>query len=886
MSSNAAAEALRNPRALVVLSVAAGLVLATAACSRSSAPANGIPPPPPAESLLPAKAACVLNSPKLQVGSTTELVVNGVRHSDSHRPDAPGPLELPLARPGPQPEGACRGNPRYQFGTGLYDTTGVIGGNTTGHADLAGMVLPPQPQNGIHTRLYARAFIIGAPCNGKRVVFVSDDHTFSTQLLRQELLKRIAAEPALAAHYGADNIMLSATHTHAAPGGYGDPTVLPPLPAAAPQLLVDLYSYIQSPVLSTSPFDADHFESMVDGLFQAIRRAHVNLEANPQTAPVRMSIGELLNANRSRDEPAYKQNPPSERARYLNEAGHPVDVSKRFLQLSFIRDNGSAAGVLNWFGVHPTVMGNRTLMISGDSKGEASLGFERLMATRYEPDPENGPDGRDNFVAGFAQTDEGNAVPDLFIFDKDLNGSDAPGAGVPYRYRLGTDDAYDFDDPLYTRGLPKATAIFGAKQLAQALRQFGQGTPLSGPVDYRLFYVDMAAVTISDPVIDAQLASPELPAELYPEDKSTCTGAVGLGKLVGGANGPVFGAAGFTCVADAPVPYTDDLRNHYNGLYNGTGSIVVSKDGVVLEVPVNGVALFSVLTPLLCNTQNRMPQYACQREKVVLTEFGGGLAPFQLFRIGNLAVLGLPWEITTMAARRLRQTVLDALAPVGVDTVVISGLSNAYLDYMVTREEYAAQLYEGASSDYGPWQLAAAQQEARRLALSLARGEPAPEGPLPEELPLGADSPVTTDLDADFGAVQVDARPSYQRGETVEVSFVAGYPGNDLKRMSSYLYVERQIDGDRWDVLFTDKDPELLFIWDWQPLLSAVGAVSHVVESSTARAVWTIPADVPAGRYRIRHAGVSRGSASTAPLPYEGVTAPFEIAGAAAACAD
>lgn len=835
---------------------------------------------------LPTQASCVLKSPKLAVGSTPELSISGVRLTEAHRPDAPGPLELPLSKPGPQPAGACRGQQRYQFGTGLYDTTGPIGGNTTGHADLAGMVLPPQPQHGIHTRLHARAFIIGAPCNGKRVVFVSDDHTFSTQLVRQEVLKRIAAEPALAAHYGADNLMLSATHTHAAAGGYGDPTVLPALPAAAPQPLIDVYSYLQSPLLSTSPFDGDNFEVIVGGIVQAIRRAHANLEANPQAAPVRMSVGELLNANRSRDPPAYQQNPPSERARYVNRDGHEVDVSKRFLQLSFVRDNGSAAGVLNWFGVHPTVMGNRTLMISGDSKAEASLGFERLMGTRYVPDGPQALDGRDNFVAAFAQTDEGNAVPDLFIFDPDLEGRDGPGQGVPYRYRLGTDDAYDFDDPLYTRGLPKASAIFGTKQLAQALRQYGQGAALSGPVDYRLFYVDMSAVQIDDPVIQAQVNYPELPAELYPEDKHTCTGAVGLGKLVGGANGPVFGAAGFTCVADAPVPYTEELRNRYNGLYNGTGALVISKDGQLLQVPVNGVALFSVLSPLLCQTQNRQPQYECQREKVVLTEFGGGLAPFQLFRIGNLAVLGLPWEITTMAARRLRQTVLDVLAPVGVDTVVIAGLSNAYLDYLVTREEYSAQLYEGASTNYGPWQLAAAQQESRRLALSLAEGRPAPAGPVPETLPLGPPSPITIDRPAEFGAVLRDVRAGYQRGETVDVSFVAGYPGNDLKLMSSYLYVEHEGSPGQWRTLVTDKDPELLFVWNWKPPVSAASALTHVVDSSSAQALWTIPLDAPPGRYRIRHAGVSRAATDQPPVPYEGISAVFEIKGAAAECAD
>src|SRR3546814_13985141 len=75
--------------------------------------------------------------------------------------------------------------------------------------------------------------------------------------------------------------------------------------------------------------------------------------------------------------------------------------------------------------------------------------------------------------------------------------------------------------------------------------------------------------------------------------------------------------------------------------------------------------------------------------------------PFQIFRIGNLAVLGVPFEVTTMSGRRLRKTVLDALSPVGVDTVIIAGLSNDCQHYMATPEEYSAQTYEGPSTTAG-----------------------------------------------------------------------------------------------------------------------------------------------------------------------------------------
>lgn len=822
---------------------------------------------------LPPAAQCVLRSPALQVGATPELTINGITYTRSHQPDAPGPLETPIPHPGPQPNGACKGNTGYRFGSGLYDTTGPIGGNAVGHADLAGMVVPSQPQNGIHMRLYARAFAIESPCNGKRVVFVSDDHAKVTPLERQEVLKTIAADPELSRYYGPHNVMLSATHTHAAPGGLdGDAA-----PTGSPQPLALTFAAAS---MSNGRFDQDNFKVVVGGIVQAIRRAHANLQVHPQTAPIRLSVGELLNANRSRDPPAYQQNSPAERARYVNQAGHEVQVDKRFLQLSFVRGTGSAAGVLNWFGVHPTTMHNHNLLISSDMSGYASLGFEKVMSTRYVPDGA-ALSGADNFVAAFAQTDEGNTVPDIFVFDKDLDGNDGPGQGLPYRHRLGTDDPYHFDEPGYQRGGPKAAAVFGTKLLAQALKQYGQGSALSGPVDYRLFYVDMNNIAVTDEAILSGLAYPDLPPGLYEGEKTTCASATGLSVLAGGVNGVVFGAAGFACVDDAPVPYQDEIRNHYNGLYNGSGEIIVDKQGVIQGVPFDSVSTFTAATPALCAKQRLQPEFACQREKPVLSAGVAPPVPFQLFRIGNLAVLGVPFEVATMAARRLRQTVLDALAPVGVDTVVIS-FANGAVGYMVTREEYSAQMFESGLNLFGPWQLAAAQQEARKLALAMANDRPAPEGPAPEASSPGDPSPITTDADAEFGKTVTGAQPTYKQGDVVDVSWVAGFPGNDLKTMSSYLFVERQNSQNSWDVVATDKDPELLFIWNRTP--DPASTMSHVMRASTAQAVWTIPKNAAAGAYRIRHEGVSRASASAPPTPYTGISNPFTISEPASEC--
>ncbi|NKF23744.1 neutral/alkaline non-lysosomal ceramidase N-terminal domain-containing protein [Solimonas marina] len=826
-----------------------------------------------------AAAQCILDSSALQVGTTADLVIDGTTITKTHQPDAPSALETPIDDAGAA-TGSCAGNEQFRFGTGIYDTTGPIGGNPTGHGDMFGMVVPPQAPKGIDTRLYARAFDIESPCNGKRVVFVSVDLGAMSAIIHQEVLKKLAADATLGGLYTADNVMISATHTHTAPGGFGVPE-LPDLSSTLPEAINDPVEWVESLIFSDAAFDSDNFNAIVNGIVEAIRRAHANLETHGDSAPIRMSISQLLNANVNRSPPAYAQNAESERAQYLDENGHEVNVDKRFLQLSLIRNDGKAAGVLNWFAVHPTSMGNHDLLISSDNKGWAALRFEKLMGTQYTPDSSDTPDGTDNFVASFAQTDEGDTIPDLFVFDADIDGGNGPGQGVPYGMRGGTDEPYEFDEPGYQYGQPEAAAINGTKQLAQALSDFGQGTALHGPVDYRFFYADFSDDEVTDPEVLADLQAPGSPDDLYTGDKTTCTTALGFGFAVGGVNGPGPGAAGFTCVNDAPSEYKTEIRTGYNGLFNGTGYLTVEQNDTPIKVPLPGVLVTAAVTPVLC-LQTLTPGYSCQKEKPVFTPSETDPVPFQIFRIGNLAVLGVPFEVTTMAGRRLRKTVLDALSPAGVDTVVIAGLSNDYLHYMATREEYSAQMYEGASTYAGPWQLAATQQEARKLALTMASGEPAPTGVAATDITIGNDAPITTDVPGDYGSIVTDANASYTQGDEVDVTWVAGYPGNDLKTMASYLYAERENADGSWTVVATDKDPELRFVWNTRS--SLILTELNLAGSSTAEALWKLPLNLPAGTYRLRHEGVYRTSASEPPTPYEALSSPFTVSGTPASC--
>ncbi len=758
------------------------------------------------------RAQCALNSPYLNVGKGL---------------DAPGRISDDTPAVG-KPAGACASNDQFRFGSGIYDITGVIA-NTGG----MGWEDPSQVLSGLHMRQYARAFAIESPCNNQRVIFVSTDTGMVFGSVRLFVLNAIAADPELSKLYGPDNVMLSATHTHSGPAGYSH---------------YEAYNTLHY------GYDDDTFQVIAQGVFEAIKRAHANLQAHADSAPIQLAVGELLDTNLNRSKPAFAMNTEAERGEFVNARGEEVRVDKRFLQLNLRRDDGSAVGVINWFGVHPTVIGQTQHRVSSDNKGFASLGFEKIMRTRYDAAP-----GEDSFVAAFAQTNEGDSSPNLFI-EQFAEPDPARGGGKD-----------DFE----------SNAISGTKQLAASLTLFTEGKPLSGPVDFRFFHVQMDAVSVTDPVV---LASLRHPPELDVADKRTCGAVLGPSFAAGAEDGPGPTTEGISCKSspDVIAAATADAQT----LMNINPATFPDH-----SLPVNLIG-----STLLCQgTQLPGLNLACQAEKPLAIPLGPpnasepNILPLQLFRIGNLAIVGLPWEVTTMSARRIRKTLLDVLAPAGIDSVVIAGLANEFVHYLTTREEFASQQYECASNIFGPWTLAAVQQETRKLAIAMRDGAPSPDGPdYVDTMPRLVRPPyVASDLPGGpttgFGALVADVPASVARGDTVRAEFQAGHPRNDLKTQSSYVYAERQAADGAWEIVASDRDPEL--IYDWKPSLpSPLPIDPPFTGPSTAEAVWTLPRNLPAGSYRLRHVGASKMTPLLDATSYEGVSSAFTLSGEPEAC--
>ncbi len=77
------------------------------------------------------------------------------------------------------------------------------------------------------------------------------------------------------------------------------------------------------------------------------------------------------------------------------------------------------------------------------------------------------------------------------------------------------------------------------------------------------------------------------------------------------------------------------------------------------------------------------------------------ILPFQLLKLGSIAIAFVPGEITVMAGRRVKQHLLQKLADQGISKVFLTSYANAYMGYIVTPEEYDIQAYEGGHTVYG-----------------------------------------------------------------------------------------------------------------------------------------------------------------------------------------
>ncbi|SDK55884.1 neutral ceramidase [Actinopolyspora mzabensis] len=258
---------------------------------------------------------------------------------------------------------------RYLLGRGIGDVTGQPAEN-----GMMGYARLEQRTTGIHQRQRARAFVFAeriAP--ERRVAVVTVDAGMIFGAVRRAVLERLAH--AHGTRYGEHNVLLTATHTHAGPGGFSCHT---------------LYN------VTTLGFQPGTFEALVAGITESIERADADLAPGN----LRVARGELTNASVNRSRAAFERNPAADRS-HFPDATDPATVLLRFER------GGRAVGAINWFATHATSLSPDNTLISGDNKGYAAYRWEReITGVDYRA-------GDPGFVAAFAQSNAADMSPNL-----------------------------------------------------------------------------------------------------------------------------------------------------------------------------------------------------------------------------------------------------------------------------------------------------------------------------------------------------------------------------------------------------------------------------------------------------------------------------------------
>ena len=383
----------------------------------------------------------------------------------------------------------------------------------------------------------------------------------------------------------------------------------------------------------------------------------------------------------------------------------------------------------------------------------------------------------------------------------------------------------------------------GQMQLDKAVELWHQGVPVAGPVDVRARWIDLKGYQVEGKFTNGA------------GNKVLCMPARGYSFAAGGENGP------------SNIP----------GMYEG-----MTRENFRINDDINKVdqSFLGSLTRGAFGIVSTVIQDDCQAEKQVLLPTGSWgwintQQPVQLMRIGNIALVAIPAEPTTMVGRRMRAAVLAQLQDSGVDTVIINGLANNYSGYLTTREEFATQHYEGASTEYGPYQTAAYIQEYTRLAEALRDGievydsatPPDRSGKSFNERPgvVFDDKP----LKQTWGQTLTQPKTSYQKGQVATAIFRGAHPKNNLRTEDSFLKVQR-LDNGKWvDYLSdsdSDSDSDFDTTYTWQR-----GGAAY----SKAIIDWRIAKDTLAGTYRLTHQGDWKSGWTHKIKPYSGVSNSF-----------
>ena len=322
-------------------------------------------------------------------------------------------------------------------------------------------------------------------------------------------------------------------------------------------------------------------------------------------------------------------------AKKISSQDSHLAVERQMQGLNIFSEDGTLRAHLNWFGVHATSISSFNQRIHHDNKGVAADLFEKKNP---------------GTLAIFAQAAAGDISPN-YIWDKKLK-----------RTRGKFADQYE-------------NASYNGELQFSASQNISTNTIIDGSIHCAHSYHDLAIHSAAPAhgvsFFEGTLEGPGVPKILGSTLKILSRG-MRFSKIIfaGKENKDFYRAHG----------NKDVLLDHRSGEFIGIPLWLWKKLPVIPD-PVVG----SFIKHAKNNSIDTLPWVP-------------PVLPYQIIQLGALTIIGVPGEITTVAAQRLKAAVEREMKS---EHIVICSYANAYMGYITTPEEYDLQCYEGGHTVYG-----------------------------------------------------------------------------------------------------------------------------------------------------------------------------------------
>jgi neutral ceramidase len=406
---------------------------------------------------------------------------------------------------------------------------------------------------------------------------------------------------------------------------------------------------------------------------QCIIESILQANSRKQNAKINFHSGDFKDTENvvfNRAWQAWNLNPDVEKC---DEATKHLATDRQMSVMQFETDNGMPLGCITWFAVHGTSLHHKHELISSDNKGHAA----KLLETHFAKQ-------NANYIAIFAQGASGDASPnfikhrgDSFYRGNSRNDVENMEENGKLQYYKASEIINSIDKKNYTVK--------------------GQG------IDYILSYSELHKTSIK----------PEFSNGL--EGQSTSVPILGTSFINASTDG-----GGVSTLYNKAVNFFLQRRNPKKKqiiakTHGDKKPLWDMQNHRLMGLAYQQINLPKFIVPML-NELKRQTSFLQFKETLVPC-----ILPLQIFIIGNIALVAIPAEVTTQAGRLLKETVLNTLKNRQVHRVILTGYANAYAGYVTTKAEYDLQLYEGSSTYFGKWTLAAYQTIIQNLSMEMLK---------------------------------------------------------------------------------------------------------------------------------------------------------------------